>query len=349
MYPDSKYAHRMPIGSIDVINNFKPEEIRAYYEKWYRPDLQGIIVVGDFDAEEMEKKVIDLFSPIPLEEDRAERVSHPVPDNEEPIVAIATDKEARNTQIRLYYKHEPMPDELKNTQAGYLSTYIMNAASSMMNLRLAEIIQKPDAPFTTAYAYDGDYFVAKTKDAWTVAAGSAEHKIGEALAAMVRETERARQHGFTASEYEVARTNILNRYEEAYNNRDKQHNSSYSQEYVRAFTDGEPIPGIEYEYQFLQAVAPQIPVEAINQTLQQLLGDDNIVITVTGPEKEELVYPAEEELLGVLAAVKSDVIEPYVGVSIDEPLVAEPPVPGKITATERDEAMDATVWTLENG
>ena len=182
MYPDSKYAHRMPIGSIDVINNFKPEEIRAYYHKWYRPDLQGIIVVGDFDAEEMEKKVIDLFSPIPLEEDRAERVSHPVPDNEEPIVAIATDKEARNTQIRLYYKHEPMPDELKNTQAGYLSTYILNAASSMMNLRLAEIIQKPDAPFTTAYAYDGDYFVAKTKDAWTVAAGSAEHKIGEALA-----------------------------------------------------------------------------------------------------------------------------------------------------------------------
>lgn len=349
MYPESKYAHRMPIGSIDVINNFKPEEIRAYYHKWYRPDLQGIIVVGDFDAEEMEQKVIELFSPIPLEEERAERVYYPVSDNEEPIVAIATDKEARNTQIMVFYKHDPIPQELRNTQAGYLSEYILSAASSMMNLRFAEMTQKPDAPFTSAYAYDGDYFVAKTKDAWTVIAGSAEDKIDDALAAVVRETERVRQHGFTAAEYEVARTNIINRYEEAYNNRDKQRNSSYSQEYVRAFTDGEPFPGIEFEYQFIQSIAPQIPVEAVNQTLLQLLGDDNIVIAVTGPEKEELTYPTEEELLAVLAAVKSETIEAYEGVSIDEPLVAEPPAPGKITRVERDEAMDATVWTLENG
>lgn len=349
MYPESKYAHRMPIGSIDVINNFKPEEIRAYYHKWYRPDLQGIIVVGDFDAEEMEQKVIELFSPIPLEEERAERVYYPVSDNEEPIVAIATDKEARNTQIMVFYKHDPIPQELRNTQAGYLSEYILSAASSMMNLRFAEITQKPDAPFTSAYAYDGDYFVAKTKDAWTVIAGSAEDKIDDALAAVVRETERVRQHGFTAAEYEVARTNIINRYEEAYNNRDKQRNSSYSQEYVRAFTDGEPFPGIEFEYQFIQSIAPQIPVEAVNQTLLQLLGDDNIVIAVTGPEKEELTYPTEEELLAVLAGVKTETIEAYEGVSIDEPLVAEPPAPGKITRVERDEAMDAAVWTLENG
>ncbi len=349
MYPDSKYAHRMPIGSIDVINNFKPEEIRAYYHKWYRPDLQGIIVVGDFDAEAMEKKVIELFSPIPLDEERAEREYYPVPDNEKPIVATATDKEARNTRIMLFYKHDPMPDEFKNTQAGYITQYILNAAASMINQRFAEIIQKPDAPFTSAYAYDGDYFVAKTKDAWTVAAGSAEDKIDDALAAMIRETERVKQHGFTASEYEVARTNILNRYEEAYNNRDKQRNSTYSQEYVRAFTDGEPIPGIEFEYQFLQAVAPNIPVEAINQTILQLLGDENIVISVTGPEKEGLVYPTEEELLGVVASVQAETIEAYEGVSIDEPLVAQPPIPGTIAKSERDDAMDATVWTLENG
>lgn len=349
MYPDSKYANRMPIGSIDVINNFKPEEIRAYYHKWYRPDLQGIIIVGDFDADEMEQKVKELFAPIKLDEDRAERAYYPVPDNKEPIVAVATDKEARNTRVTLYYKHDPMPDELKNTQAGYITQYILNAASSMINQRLSEIIQKPDAPFTTAYAYDGDYFVAKTKDAWTVVAGSAEDKIENALAAMVRETERVKRHGFTASEYEVARTNILKGYENAYNNRDKQRNSSYSEEYVRAFTDREPIPGIEYEYQFMQAVAPNIPVEAINQTIQQLIGDENIVITVTGPEKAGLAYPAEEALLNVLASVRAETIEPYAEEVIDEPLVATPPVPGKIMKTEKDEAMDATVWTLQNG
>ncbi len=349
MYPGSKYAKRMPIGSIDVINNFKPEEIRAYYHKWYRPDLQGIIVVGDIDVDEMEQKVKDLFSPIPLDEDRAEHEYYPVPDNKEPLVAIATDKEARNTQVRLYYKHDPMPDEMQNTQAGYITRYILNAAAVMASQRFAEIIQKPDAPFTNAYIYDGDYFVARTKDAWTVVAGSAEDKIENALAAMVREMERVKRHGFTAPEYEVARTNILKGYEDAYNNRDKQKNSSYSQEYVRAFTDGEPIPGIEFEYQFLQAVAPNIPVEAVNQTVEQLIGDENIVITVTGPEKEELVYPTGEALLGVLASVQAETIEPYVDEVIDEPLVATPPTPGKIVKAEKDEAMDATVWTLENG
>jgi len=240
MYPGSKYANRMPIGSIDVINNFKPEEIRAYYHKWYRPDLQGIIIVGDFDADAMEQKVVELFSTIPLDKERAERVYYPVPDNEEPIVALATDKEARGTQLLLFYKHDPMPNELKNTQLGYLTNYLLNAASSMMNLRFEEIIQKPDAPFTSAYAYDDDYFVAKTKDAWTVVASSAEDKVEQALAAMIRETERVKRHGFTAAEYEVARTNIIKSYEDAYNNRDKQRNSAYTQEYVRAFTDGEP-------------------------------------------------------------------------------------------------------------
>lgn len=349
MYPGSKYANRMPIGSIDVINNFKPEEIRAYYHKWYRPDLQGIIIVGDFDADAMEQKVVELFSTIPLDKERAERVYYPVPDNEEPIVALATDKEARGTQLLLFYKHDPMPNELKNTQLGYLTNYLLNAASSMMNLRFEEIIQKPDAPFTSAYAYDDDYFVAKTKDAWTVVASSAEDKVEQALAAMIRETERVKRHGFTAAEYEVARTNIIKSYEDAYNNRDKQRNSAYTQEYVRAFTDGEPFPGIEFEYQFIQAIAPNIPVEVINQTVAQLIGENNIVIAITGPEKEELIYPSEEALLGVLAATRAETIEPYAGEAIDEPLVADPPTPGQVVRKERDEAMDASVWTLENG
>ena len=349
MYPESKYAKRMPIGSIDVINTFKPEEIRAYYHKWYRPDLQGIIIVGDVNVDEMEQKVKALFSPITLDAERATREYYPVPDNKEPLVAIATDKEARATQLMLFYKHEPLPDELKSTQMGYLTNYIKNAAAAMMNQRFTEITQKPDAPFTYANAYDDDFFVAKTKDAWTVVAQSADDKIELALAAMIRETERAKQYGFSASEYEMARTNILKSLEDAYNNRDKQRNESYSEEYVRAFTDGEPFPGIEFEHQFMQAVAPNIPVEAINQTIKQLVGDENIVIAITGPEKETLVYPSEEKLLAVLRAVKAETIEPYAEQVIDEPLITTPPSPGVIAKVEKNEAMDATVWTLQNG
>jgi len=349
MYPGSKYANRMPIGNIDVINNFKYSEIRDYYNKWYRPDLQSIIVVGGIDVDAMEKQIKELFSGIKLNANRAERVSFPVPDNDEPIVAIATDPEARGTSIMVFYKHEPMPEDLKKTQMGYLTSYILNAAANMMNQRFEEITQKPDAPFTYAYAYDDDYFVAKTKDAWTVTAGSAEDKIEQALAAMIRETERIKKHGFTASEYDIARTNILKNIEDSYNNRDKQKNSQYSQEYVRAFTDGEPIPGIEYEYQLIQAAAPNIPLEAINQTVKQLIGDKNLVIAITGPQKEGLVYPTKEQLLSVVSSVKAEKIEPYAEEIIDEPLISTLPTAGKITKAEKNEEFGATVWTLSNG
>lgn len=349
MYKDSKYANRLPIGSIDVINNFKPEEIRAYYKKWYRPDLQGIVVVGDFDIDKMEARVKELFSQIPAQENPATREYYPVPDNDAPIVSIATDPEATRTQLMVFYKHDPIPDEIKLSQAGLVLNYIKAAATSMINERFQEMIQKPDAPFTSAYAYDDDYFVAKTKDAWTVAGSSADNKIKDAVAAMIRETERVKRFGFTESEYERARTNILKQYENSFNNRDKERNSHYSQRYVNSFINNEPIPGIEYEYNMMNMIAPNIPVEAINQTVAQLIGDKNIVISVSGPEKEGLLYPTEEELIEVINRVKGEEIEAYVEEVSNEPLIAEPPTPGRITRITRDEKLGATVWTLQNG
>lgn len=349
MYPNSKYAHRMPIGDIDVINNFHPDEIRAYYKKWYRPDLQGIIIVGDFDAEDMEKRVVELFGKIPMPENAAVREYFEVPDNEEPIVAFATDPEATNTQILIFHKHEPIPDEIKLSQAGLVLNYIKSVASSMVNERFQEILQKPNAPFTSAYAYDSDYFVAKTKDAWTVVGGAAEDKIKDAVGAMIRETERMKQFGFTVSEYERARTNILKNYENSYNNRDKERNSTYSQEYVNSFTDSEPIPGIEYEYNMMNMIAPNIPVEVINQSIAQLIDGDNMVIAITGPEKEGLVYPSAEEILSIISSVRAENIEAYEEEVSDEPLISNIPQPGKIATVEKDEAFDATIWTLENG
>ena len=349
MYKDSKYANRLPIGSIDVINNFKHNEIRDYYEKWYRPDLQGIIIVGDIDPDKVEEKVKTLFSTIEMPEDAAKREYFPVPDNEETIVSIATDSEATRTNLMVFYKHDPIPDEIKLSQAGFVINYIKNVASSMISDRFQEITQKPNAPFLGAYAYDGDYFVAKTKDAWTVAGASADDKVKEALAAMIRETERMKKFGFTESEYERARENTIKSYENAYNNRDKQLNSVYSQEYVSSFTNSEPFPGIDYEYNMIKMVAPNIPVEAINQTVAQLIQDKNMVISISGPEKEGLVYPTEQEILEVVNEVKAEEIEPYAEEISDEPLIVTPPTAGEITKTENNEALDATVWTLSNG
>ena len=349
MYKDSKYANRLPIGSIDVINNFKHQEIKDYYEKWYRPDLQGIIIVGDFDLDKVEEKVKTLFSKIKMPADAAERVYYPVPDNEETIVSIATDAEATNTSLMVFYKHEPIPDEIKLSQAGFVLNYIKSVASSMINDRFQEITQKPNSPFLGAYAYDGEYFVAKTKDAWTVVGASADDKIKDALSAMIRETERMKKFGFTATEYERARENIVKRYEDSYNNRDKQQNRVYSQEYVSSFTNNEPFSGIDYEYNMIKMIAPNIPVEAINQTVAQLIQDKNMVISISGPEKEGLVYPTETEILALVDKVKAEDIEAYVEEVSDEPLITTPPTPGKIVKTETNDTFDATVWTLSNG
>lgn len=349
LFKDSKYANRLPIGSIDVINNFEHQEIRDYYEKWYRPDLQGIIIVGDIDADKVEEKVIELFSKIELDPNAAERVYFPVPDNEETIVSIATDPEATNTSLMMFYKHDPLPDEIKLSQAGLVLNYIKGVASSMINDRFEEITQKPNAPFLGAYAYDGDFFVAKTKDAWTVASASADDKIEDAIAAMVRETERMRRFGFTESEYERARENTIKRYENSYNNRDKQLNRVYSQEYVSSFTNNEPFPGIEYEYNMINMIAPNIPLEVINQSVAQMIQDRNMVIAISGPEKEGLVYPTEEEVLAIVEQTKAEEIEAYVEEVSDEPLIVTPPAQGEIANVETNEELDATVWTLSNG
>ncbi len=349
IFKGSKYANRLPIGNIDVVNNFKHQEIRDYYEKWYRPDLQGIIIVGDFDLDKVEEKVKTLFSKIEMPANAAEREYFPVPDNEETIVSIATDAEATNTRLMVYYKHDPIPDEIKLSQAGFVINYIKNVASIMINDRFQEITQKPNSPFLGAYAYDGEYFSAKTKDAWTVGAASADDKIKDALSAMIRETERMKKFGFTASEYDRARENILKTYENSFNNKDKQPNRVYSQEYVNSFTDNEPFPGIDYEYNMIKMISPNIPVEAINQTVAQLIQDKNMVISISGPEKEALVYPTEAEILAVVDKVKAEDIEAYAEEVSNEPLITIPPAAGTIAKTEIDKTLDATVWTLSNG
>jgi len=349
MYKGSKYADRLPIGKIEVINNFKPEELRAYYKKWYRPDLQGIIVVGNVNVDQVEAKIKHFFSPIELDPNRPKREYYPVPDNEDPIVAMATDPEATRINLMVFYKHDPLPDEVKLSQAGLIANYINTVVSQMINERLQEIVQKPDAPFTSAYAYDDNYYIAKTKDAWTVVGNSSENKINDALAAMIRETERMKRFGFTVSEYDRARENLLKSYENAYNNRDKQRNASYTGEYLGNFLNSEPIPGIEYEYEMMQTIASQIPVEIINQTVAQLIGDKNVVISVSGPEKEGIAYPTKDELVALFNKVNAEKIAPYQEEISDEPLVPNLPAPGKIRKTEKNETLGTTVWTLGNG
>ena len=349
MFPGNKYANRIPIGSIDVINNFKPEELRAYYKKWYRPDLQAIIVVGDVDVDTVEKTIKTMFSDIPAPVNPAKREYVSVADNDEPIVSIATDKEASSTIIYIYHKYDPMPAQLRSTAAGLITDYISAVCSQILNERLEALLHQANPPFVYAEAYDGDFMVARTKDAFTIAAIAKEGEIDSTMTALVREMERARQFGFTVSEYERAKINILKQYESAFNERDKQKNSSYTKEYVNHFTEGGYIPGIETEYTLINQIAPNITVEQVNQYLSQVIGEKNIVLALSGPEKEGVVYPTESELLEMFNKARSQKVEPYKEEVNNDPLIPELPAPGKIVKEEHDGLFNATVLTLSNG
>lgn len=349
MYPDSRYAHRMPIGTIDVINNFKPDELRDYYHKWYRPDLQAIIIVGDINVDRVEAAVKKIFADIPAPVNPAPRKMFEVADNDIPLISIATDKEASNTILSIFYKHEKMPQDMYGTIAGVVKDYIQSVAATMMNERFNEMVQKANPPFVAAQASDGDYMISKTKGAWSVAALVKENEVDSAMNALVTETERVKRFGFTPSEYDRARINVLKQYESIYNDRDKQRNSAFTNEYVRHFTEGGYIPGIETEYALIGQIAQAVPVEQVNKYIQDMIDEKNIVISLTGPEKEGISYPTDEELLRDFMKAQRIPVEPYKETLSNEPLISELPAPGKITESKEDPLFGATVLTLSNG
>lgn len=345
----SKYAERMPIGKMEIVENFSYQTLRDYYHKWYRPDLQGIVIVGDINIDEVETKIKALWSDIPKPENPAERIYYSVPDNDKPIVSLLTDPESVNTMVSLYFKHDVIPANTKQTKEGLFVGIIKSLASMMLSDRLAEISQKGDAPFTASRASDGEFFVSKTKDAWTTIALSKEGKIQETLTSLIRENERIKRFGYTESEIERAKATLLEQSENMYNNRNKELNNRYAQEYVNNFTDDQGIPGIEYMYHLVKEFIPLINAQSINAVVKQLIADNNIVITVTGPEKEGLVYPTTEELLNVFKKVETENITAYQESIPNEPLIRQLPKPGSVIKSEADSILGSTVWTLSNG
>ena len=347
-FEGSKYGHRLPIGTIEVIDNFPYQALRDYYEKWYRPDQQGIIVVGDIDVDKVEAKIKEIFSDIEMPANAAERVYEQVPDNKEPIVTIAKDKEQPVTMIYLWHKHPATPNEAKGNMGYLVQNYLFTMIESMLNARLEELRQSAEPPFIDAGSGNNDFLLAKTVEAFVGIAISKDDGIPTALAAIAREIERARKFGFTASEYARAKVDYLRMLESAYNERDKMKNNQYVQEYVRHFIDNEPIPGIEMEYTVMNQLAPNIPIEAINSILPQLIKDENIVINIFGPDKEGMVYPTEAEILDILNKTKAEEITAYVDKVSDEPLMKETPKAGKIVKTEEG-PYGSTALTLSNG
>lgn len=343
LYPNSQYAKRDIIGDTAVINNFRYDALRDFYHKWYRPDLQAIIIVGDIDADKTVEKIKKLFADIPKRANPAKRNYFTIEDNEEPIVVILSDSECRMTRIRIDYRHNPMDDRLKASELGYTSMIGVSLIENMLSDRFAEIVQQQNSPFANAGAYDHE--MVKTKDAFTFAAIPSENKEREAFVRLLTEAKRVKDFGFTLTELERAKTDMLSSYEKAFNERENQKNNSYVNEYIRNYLDFEPIPGIIWEFNFIQNILPAITLEDINRKAKSLITDKNIDIVITGP-KEPLT---RTDVLSLLDSIKNVKIEPYVDNTINEPLVSNLPKKGKVKKSEENKKFGFAEWKLSNG
>ena len=350
MYPNSPYANRLPGGLPEVVANFEYQTLRDYYHKWYRPDLQGLIIVGDIDVDAIEARIKEMFADIKAQENPAPRTRFMIDDNEEPIVAIASDPEETNYQVKLYYKTDATPDSLKNDVGYWLQQYVLSIVSQMEINRLRELTQKANPPFIYGYSYYSNYYLAPTKDAWcSMAMAKDANGIDEALTTLVTENKRMAQYGFTASEYERAKADFMKRVENQYNERNNTENGRYVNECLENFLTNEPMMGIEMEYMLYQQIIPALPLEQINMFAQQLIPENNLVIVVTAPKKDGETLPTKEEILKIYETANAAEVEAYKEEVFDGPMVENLPKPGKIKKEELMPEFDAVAMTLSNG
>ena len=352
LYPNSKYGHRWPIGLMEIIDNFERPFLQSYYEKWYRPDNQGIIVVGDVDVDKVEQKIKDMFSQIVLPENPAKVTTYPVPDNAEPIFVIDKDKEQQYNLVQMMMKHEAFPDSLKGTMAYLLTDYMKDAALSMLNDRLKEYAQKPESPFLQAFARDGEYLLSKTVDAFNLIYLPKDGQAEASLEAVLTEARRAAEFGFTPTEYNRFKADYQSNLDKQYSNKDKRFNRQFVNQYVQHFLANEPIPSIDYTYETMKQIVPVIPIDAVNALIKELVSqnDSNLVLLNFNNEKEGATYPTEDGFKKALAAARAAKIEAYVDNVKDEPLMTTLPKKGSIKKeTKSDKLGGYTEIELSNG
>ena len=351
LYPGSKFGYRMPIGLMEIIDNFERPFLQSYYEKWYRPDNQGIIVVGDIDVDKIEQKIKDLFSPIVLPENRALVTKEPVPDNAEAIYVIDKDKEQRTNQVWVMMKHEAIPDSLKGTMAYVIADYLKDASVTMLNDRLKEYAEKPESPFLSSSANDGRYLFSNTVDAFELDISPKDGQIEAAVTAALTEARRAAEFGFTQTEFNRFKQNYLSQLEKQYSNKDKRYNSQFVNQYVQHFLNKRPIPSIDYTYSTMKQIVPMLPIDLVNTIMKEYIlpNDTNLVVFSVNTEKEGATYPTEEGLKAAVAAARAAQIEAYVDNVKDEPLMTTLPKAGKIVKEEKNDLFGYTELTLSNG
>ena len=346
MYPGSQYAIRDVIGDTAVINNFEYQALRNYYHKWYGPDNQAIIVVGDIDVDAIEAKIKALWADVPRRANYGERPIYTVNHNDKPLIAVVTDSEAEGSRITLQYKFDQLPAALQGTAQEYTLNLVRELACDMLNNRFSELALDPNATFTGAGAYYGE--AVKQMDAFFGVIIPKEGHETDAYNDLLFQLEKMHRYGFTSAELERVKTEKMSQMEKYYNERNTRKNYNLARECIVHYLDGEAMPGAQWEYEFVQATLPLISLETVN-TIAKALTHANPTVSISGPEKEGVHIPSEEAILASLAGLSELAIEAPVEEAFDATLVKKAPHKGKIKSVSRNEELGMTEWTLSNG
>ncbi|MEE1148067.1 MAG: insulinase family protein [Alistipes sp.] len=353
LYKGTLYEHRNLIGYLDGLKSFERSSLVNFYKKWYRPEYQALVIVGDVDVDQVEAKIKTLMADIPASPaDAAQKEVIMVPATEEPIISVFTDKEMTQSSVMMFARREALPKELQNTDFGYTYNLINTFVTVMMDARFEEIAQAADAPFLGGGMSEGSIGICPTLESTMFSATAHEGRTDEAFRAIYTEMERMRRHGFTAGEFERAKQEILRWSERQYTNRNDVHNDSYAQRYLDHYAKGTPMMDAETEWQIDQMVINQMNVDVINQAYAQFVRpNENLVILVRSPKKEGVAVPAAEDIKAIIAEVEASEIEAYEDNTVIEPLIdpATKLKGSKVKATAQNESLGYTEWTLKNG
>lgn len=349
IYAGTKYSDCMPIGNIDIVRTFPYNDLRDYYRKWYRPDLQAIIVVGDINEDKIEEKIKKLFAKIPLPQNPAHRIYYPIGNNEKIILYTATDKEQPTVNFTLYMKRDVTPKQERNTIQNYADDYKTNILRMAINDRLEELSRTKNAPFISASVRSGNFFLASTKDAFELSGVLKEGKVIEAIQLLVGEVERARANGITIDELKRGKAEMLSYAENDYNDRSNRRNGEFVEQCVQNFLEETPIIEPEKELEMVRKLDKTVTIDDVNALAKTIITNQNQVVTMFGPDKNTFKMPTNSSIENAILKAQKQHYTPYkTQNTLTERLITKLPKPGSIRS-ERTYKYGYTEFTLSNG
>ena len=342
---DSRYAERLPIGKMSVIDSCEYSAITRFYHDWYRPDEMAVVVVGDIDPAYAGEQIKKHFHKLKGPEKERERVNYNIPNNGQPLIAVATDKEATNTSVVMFRKMNRF--NIK-TNDNYRTKIKFDLFISLLNARLFEQTQDPDAPYLYASSNYGG-FLARSLDAYTIWSVVKENRVNDAVSSLVRVNKQIKRYGFTENELERQKNELISNLDKALEEKDKNESRRFVNEYVSNFLNNEPFPGIEYEAALTKSVLEGITLDEVNQIAYYFAKNNGLVVLVTGPEKEEVIIPSEDEILATLLGAREEEVAEYKEEVVKESLIDDVLAGGTVTSRSTDEEFGITKMSLSNG